>query len=159
MSEPRRALDLSVQEVIYAGLEALGAAIPLDLCAYLHLAGATGPQLFLGTPPLSSLDGARAFDIFCELRDVLDRPRWHVEASGTHADGTDVLSVSGFEVITVTTTGADSRGIHAFGRRGAEIEDPARLAAVRLAHALGVATHRLESAVTTALASAADAGS
>jgi len=45
-----------VQDIVYAGLEAIGAAIPLDLCAYLHATDDQGPQLLLGAPDLASIE-------------------------------------------------------------------------------------------------------
>lgn len=134
-------LDLSVQELIYAGLEALEAAVALDLCAYLHVSGDFGPQLFLSSPALSSLDPSQAFDLFCALRDALD---W----AAMQADELDerVVELAGFSAVTVTTDGPHSRGLHAFGRSGRPLMDQERAVAGRLARALGTSCHRLETA-------------
>ena len=150
-TESGQALDLSVQELIYAGLEALEAAISLDLCAYLHVSGDFGPQLFLSSPALSSLDPSAAFDLFCSLRDALDWAAMH----GDQAVGERPVELAGFSAVTVATGGDDSRGLHAVGRRGRPLMDQERGVAGRLARALGTACHRLETATR---ASGADGG-
>jgi hypothetical protein len=153
LMEPRRALDLSVQDVIYAGLDALLAVAPLDLCAYLHLAETTGPQLFLGAPALSSIDGQRAFDVFSELRDELDRPLWTDDSAADRV--AESMTIAGFHALVVVTFGAHSRGVHAFGLVRGELAPATRDASIHLANALGVATHRLQSATEMAHVGAA----
>ena len=131
---PPSDLGLVIQDVIYAGLDALLAAMPLDLCAYLHLAEGAGPQLYLRTPDLSSMDANECFALFGALRDALD---------ANEADDTP-LEVRGFHALSINTPGSQSRGLHVVGRRtGALDEQESRLAG-RLSHALGVATHALE---------------
>src|SRR5437870_3766656 len=76
MISPQNPADAGVmlQDIVYAGLEALRAAIPLDLCAYLHATEDQGPQLFLGSPDLGSIDSTEAFSLFSALRDALHDP-------------------------------------------------------------------------------------
>src|SRR5207245_1178634 len=62
---------LLLQELVYAGLDAVRAAIPVDLCAYLHESLDEGPQLFLVTPDLGTIDPTEAFNLFSALRDTL----------------------------------------------------------------------------------------
>lgn len=146
MTEPDAPeIDLSVQELIYAGLEALEAAVALDLCAYLHVSGDFGPQLFLSAPALSSLDPAQAFELFCALRDALDWAALQAEDVGER-----VVDLAGFSAVTVATTGSGSRGLHAVGRRGRPLMDQERAVTGRLARALGTACHRLEAAAAAA---------
>lgn len=148
--ETHKALDLSIQEVVYAGLEALQAVVPLDLCAYLHTSQASGPQLFLGTPPLAAAGGAKAFTIFSDLRDALDRPRFLSGGPVTSGLDETVSEIASHPALVVVTVGAASRGVHAIGR---EVSDPPpfsaaeRDALVQLCVALGTATHRLQHAV------------
>lgn len=134
-------LDLSVQELIYAGLEAVEAALAVDLCAYLHVSGDFGPQLFLSSPALASLDPSQAFDLFCALRDALD---W---AALQNEEVTErVVELAGFSAVTIATTGLGSRGLHAVGRKVRPLMDQERAVALKLCRALGVACHRLETA-------------
>src|SRR5688572_24855872 len=106
--ESHKALDLSIQEVVYAGLESLQAVIPLDLCAYLHSSPASGPQLFLGTPALASAGGAKAFTIFSDLKDAIDRPRFL--SGGPVASGLDetVPEIASHPALVVVTVGSAS---------------------------------------------------
>jgi hypothetical protein len=145
--ESHKALDLSIQEVVYAGLEALRAVAPLDLCAYLHSSPTSGPQLFLATPDLAAASGAKAFTIFSDLRDALERPRF--PANGTTSSGLDetVTEVASHPALVVVSTGAGSKGVHAVGRDKEPFSDAERDALVRLSLALGTATHRLQQAV------------
>lgn len=138
-------VDLSVQELVYAGLEALEAAISIDLCAYLHVSGDFGPQLFLSSPALATLDPAQAFDLFCALRDALDWSAMNVGEDGT---SDRVVEVAGYSALTVATSGPNSRSIHAVGRTGRPLMDQERAVAIRLARALGTACHRLETAAS-----------
>lgn len=135
-------LDLSVQDLIYAGLEALEAAVALDLCAYLHVSGDFGPQLFLSSPALATLDPSQAFDLFCALRDALDWSAMHDD----NASVDPIVELAGFSTMTVVTDGPHSRGLHAVGRTGRPLMDQERSVAGRLARALGTSCHRLESA-------------
>ena len=142
-SDTGQALDLSTQELIYAGLEALEAAVSVDLCAYLHVSGDFGPQLFLSSPVLSSLDPSVAFDLFCALRDALD---WAAMQGDATEVGERSVELAGFSAVTIATTGPDSRGLHAVGRTGRPLIEQERAVAGRLARALGTACHRLETA-------------
>jgi hypothetical protein len=133
-------LGLVIQDVIYAGLDALLAAMPLDLCAYLHLAEGTGPQLYLRTPDLSSMDANECFALFGALRDALD---------ANEQDDTP-LDVRGFHALAINTPGSRSRGLHVVGRRSGALADPEQTLAGRLGRALGTATHALEAVGPTA---------
>src|SRR3954470_12208703 len=100
-------LGVLVQRVAYAGLDALRAAIPLDLCAYLHTTADAGPQLYLRAPDLSKMDATSAFSLFSSVRDTLDNQ----ETEGA------ITPISGFESFTVVTQGLRSRGLFVLGRR------------------------------------------
>jgi hypothetical protein len=145
IEDPHPELDLSVQELIYAGLEAVEAAISIDLCAYLHVSGDFGPQLFLSSPNLSNLSPAVAFDLFSGLRDALDWAALNATEPGI--EQTCVLA--GYESVTVATAGPISRGLFAVGRTARPLLDQERHVATRLCSALGNACHRLEAAVTS----------
>jgi hypothetical protein len=127
-------LGLVIQDVIYSGLDALLAAMPLELCAYLHLTEGAGPQLYLRTPDLSSMDANECFALFGALRDALD----------ANEQDDRPLEVRGFHAISMNTPGARSRGLHVVGRRADELDEHERNLAGRLAHAMGAATHSLE---------------
>lgn len=145
LDEAHPELDLSVQELIYAGLDALEAAISLDLCAYLHVSGDFGPQLFLSSPNLATLSPAVAFDLFSGLRDALD---W-AALNGAESGVEQTCVLAGYESVTVATSGAVSRGLFAVGRTARPLLDQERHVASRLCGALGNACHRLEAAVTS----------
>lgn len=99
---------LAVQSVAYAGLDTLLLALPLDLCAYLHVGEELGPQLYLRRPTLGGLDPAEAFQLFSSLRDLLD------DASGEIGDAT----VGAFHAAVVRSSGLRSRGLWVIGSRG-----------------------------------------
>jgi hypothetical protein len=145
VDEAHPELDLSVQELIYAGLEALEAAISLDLCAYLHVSGDFGPQLFLSSPNLANLSPAVAFDLFSGLRDALDWAALNAVEAGVE----QICILAGYESLTVATSGPISRGLFAVGRTARPLLDQERHVATRLCSALGNACHRLEAAVTS----------
>src|SRR3954466_12751720 len=92
-------LGVLVQRVAYAGLDALRAALDLDLCAYLHTTTDAGPQLYLRAPDLSKLDATDAFNLFTVLRDTLD----------SQVTETAVADITGFEAIAIVTSGVRSR--------------------------------------------------
>ena len=85
---------LIVQDVVYAGLEAMRAAVPLDLCAYLHATDDQGPQLFLGAPDLASIEPTEAFSLFNALRDALHDP---------HEGDETMLVIAGAAAAAVST--------------------------------------------------------
>src|SRR5687767_405214 len=116
---------LAVQDTIYAGLDALRAAVPLELCAYLHASDDIGPQLYLAVPDLSSLEPNEAFDLFSSLRDALDKPP---------TDELD-LQMGRFNAVVVSSSGSASRGLHVLGRRNEPLTPPERRLAVRLCEA------------------------
>lgn len=126
---------LTVQSVAYAGLDALLAAAPLDLCAYLHVGDQLGPQLYLRQPTLADLDPADAFRLFSTLRDLLDeRPQ---EDLRTRIDV--------FDASVAVSSGSRSHGLWAAGRRdGLRDEDAAT--AVSLGRAIMTVCHAAESA-------------
>jgi hypothetical protein len=118
---------LFLQELIYAGLEALRAAIPVDLCAYLHESRDEGPQLFLVTPDLGSIEPTDAFNLFSALRDALKDDH----------EGDETLQLGGYLAIPLTTIGSVSRGLHVVGRHAEPFEEAERATFVRLAGAIG----------------------
>ena len=130
-------VSLMIQDVAYAGLDALRASFPLDLCAYLHAAEGAGPQLYLRAPDLSSLDANQAFELFGALRDTLDAGYDH-----------DVpVDVGGFEGVAISTRGSRSRGLYVVGRRTPPLTANEQLIAGRLCRALGTVGHAVEAAV------------
>ncbi len=134
-----RALDLRLQELVYAGLEALAAVDAADVCAYLHDSPATGPQLFLGQPSLAEAKGPQAYSIFADLSTLLERSHG---VDGVPAPGIEL--VGGVRCLTVWTVGPESRGVHAIGRRSGESTGPQRAALGRLASALATSVHQLQ---------------
>jgi hypothetical protein len=133
---PTTETGLVIQELVYGGLEALGAAMPLDLCAYLHSAGDLGPQLYLSKPTLADMDATEAFNLFSALRDTLQDDH----------DGDEILLLGGFLAHGVTTRGGFSRGLHVIGRRDHPLEDHERELAVKLCRSFGRVAHTLETA-------------
>ncbi|HEX9694688.1 MAG TPA: hypothetical protein VGB64_00070 [Actinomycetota bacterium] len=134
---------LLVQSIVYAGLEAVRAAVALDLAAYLHEAPDQGPQLFLGAPTLADIEPTAAFNLFAALRDGL----------GDDRAGED-LNVPGFRAIAVTTRGDVSRGVHVLGRRDDPLDDAERATLLRLARTFGALGHTVEQAPPPAAARA-----
>jgi hypothetical protein len=125
---------LIVQDVVYAGLEAMRAAVPLDLCAYLHATDDQGPQLFLGAPDLASVDPSEAFSLFTALRDALHDPH----------EGDETMLLGGYLAIALSTDGPRSRGLHVVGRRETPFEPEERAVIARLAGSLGRLVHSVE---------------
>src|SRR6266702_5031294 len=125
---------LMLQDIVYAGLEAMRTDIPLDLCAYLHAAEDQGPQLFLGTPDLASVDPTEAFSLFSALRDALQDPH----------DGDETMLLGGYLAVAVSSEGMASRGLHVVGRKEMPFEDAERETVARLARAVGSIVHSLE---------------
>jgi len=123
-----------VQDIVYAGLEAMRAAIPLDLCAYLHATEDQGPQLFLGSPDLGSIDPTEAFSLFSALRDALHDPH----------EGDETMLLGGFLAVAVSSEGALSRGLHVVGRKETPFEDTERDVIARLSGSIGKIVHSLE---------------
>ena len=131
---------LMVQDVVYAGLEAMRAAVPLDLCAYLHATEDQGPQLFLGAPDLASIDPTEAFSLFTALRDALHDPH----------EGDETMLLGGYLAIALSTQGPLSRGLHVVGRRETPFEPEERAVIGRLAGSLGRLIHSVEQPAATA---------
>jgi len=138
MDDPTDA-GLLIQDLIYVGLDALRAASPLDLCAYLHVREGEGPQLYLSTPDLASVDPSEAFSLFSSLRDLLEHEH--------HGD--DTVLLGGFFAAAVSTAGPSTRGLFVIGRREAALEPEQRDGLIRLAGRLGSLVHRLEGAPRT----------
>src|SRR5438309_2854552 len=133
LQEPADA-GVMVQDIVYAGLEAIRAAVPLDLCAYLHATEDQGPQLFLGSPDLGSIDPTEAFSLFSALRDALHDPH----------EGDETMLLGGYLAVAVSSEGPLSRGLHVVGRRETPFEDAERDVIARLAHSIGAVVHSLE---------------
>lgn len=149
-------IDTSVQEVVYAGLDALQAAVSIDLCVYLHAPVGYEPQLYLAVPSLASIPAEGALDLFEALRGAADERRAAFEEGDRESARS---SLAGFHAVVVRTEGSDSSGLHAVGRLNRPLDDLDRAVAVRLCEALGMATQRLESAaVTLALRQPASSG-
>ena len=125
---------LIVQDVVYAGLEAMRAAVPLDLCAYLHATEDQGPQLFLGAPDLASIEPSEAFNLFTALRDALHDPH----------EGDETMLLGGYLAIALSTDGPLSKGLHVVGRRELPFEPEERAVIARLAGSLGRLIHSVE---------------
>jgi hypothetical protein len=125
---------LILQDIVYAGLEAMRTAIPLDLCAYLHAAEDQGPQLFLGFPDLASIDPTEAFSLFTALRDALHDPH----------EGDETMLLGGYLAVAVSSEGPLSRGLHVVGRKETPFEEQEREVIARLSHSLGAVVHSLE---------------
>jgi hypothetical protein len=125
---------LAVQEVAYAGLDALRAAVPLDLCAYLHAIASEGPQLYLRAPDLSTMDASHAFDLFSALRDALT-----VESPDTRS-----LRIAGFDAFAVRTRGESSDGLFVLGRRDGALDQRERDLVAGVCTAAGIACHAVE---------------
>ena len=129
-------LGVLVQRVAYAGLDALRAALSLDLCAYLHTAADAGPQLYLRAPDLSRLDATDAFNLFTALRDTLD-------SQETESASAPII---GFESFSVVTAGLRSRGLFVVGRRDESLGDDERQIVTTLCRAVGSVSHALADA-------------
>lgn len=134
----------AVQDVAYAGLDALLVAVPFELCAYLHVGEQLGPQLYLRRPTLAELEPADAFRLFSALRDQLDAP---TDGEG----GERRLEVEGFDAIAAVSSGSRSRGLWVAGRRPDGLAD----SEAQLARQLGDAVMRIcHAAETVALGGA-----
>ena len=125
---------LMVQDIVYAGLEAMRTAVPLDLCAYLHESEDQGPQLFLGSPDLASIDPTEAFALFTALRDALHDPH----------EGDETMLLGGYLAVALSSQGPRSRGLHVVGRRETPFEEGERALIARLAHSIAAIVHTIE---------------
>jgi len=133
MSDP--AAGIAVQNVAYSGLDALLTAVPVDLCAYLHVGQQLGPQLYLRRPTLAALDPADAFRLFSALRDKLDE-----------ADGESRMKIDAFDAFGVTSAGPHSRGLWVAGRRDDALTDEDAATAASLGRAVMQVCHTAETA-------------
>lgn len=129
---------LAVQDVAYAGLDALRSAVALDLCAYLHAIAGEGPQLYLRAPDLSTMDASQAFDLFTALRDALAVSEPDLRA----------IRIAGFDAVAVRTAGAASEGLFVLGRRDGPLDARERDLVAGVCDAVGVACHAMEATVT-----------
>jgi hypothetical protein len=127
---------LLVQRVVYAGLDALRAVMPLDLCAYVHVATGFGPQLYLRAPDLSSMDANEAFTLFTALQTTLD----------AEPPPDDAVQIGPYSAVAVISGGPASRGLTVVGRREAGLEPQEQVTAVELCRAVGAACHVIEEA-------------
>ena len=127
---------LLVQRVVYAGLDALGSVLALDLCACVHLSDGFGPQLYLRAPDLQDLDPSDAFTLFTALRDLLEE--------ATPAAGS--VNIAGYTGVAQFTAGPRSRSLSVAGRRVGTFDPHEEQVALALCRALGTATHALEEA-------------
>jgi hypothetical protein len=125
--------ERTVHELMLAGLEAIRAAMPAALCAYVHAVAGEAPQLIMAAPEMSEIDPTEAFNLFAAFRDVL-----HDDHDG------DDLAIGEYLACALTTRGARSRGLHIVGRRGARLDMAEREIFKRLARGLGEAAHVLE---------------
>jgi hypothetical protein len=127
---------LLMQDAVYAGLDALRAAMPLDLAAYVHQPSGGGPQLFLGTPELGSMEPTEAMNLFTSLRTALDDDH----------EGDEVRLFGATIGLAVTTHGPASRGLHVVGRREDSLGETERETAIRLCRSVGAVCHALDAA-------------
>ncbi len=132
---------IAVQDLAYAGLDALRAMVPLDLCAYLHVSAALGPQLYLRAPDLIALSPTEAFDLFSSLRDIL----------ATAEPGAGRAQVTRFQAVTVLTAGHASRSLFVLGRSEEPLTDEEQNLAAGLCRAVGIAAHAVEASTTPAI--------
>ena len=128
--------ELRVQRLAYAALDALRIAMPLDLCAYLHVIAGDGPQLYLRTPDLASMTATAAFDLFGALRDTIV------------ADDQPTTRVAGFNAIAVRTFAPSSTGVFVVGRRDGTFTDAEADVVRSLCSTIGEACHTLETSAT-----------
>src|SRR5579871_3477626 len=128
----------AVQDLAYAGLDALRAMVPLDLCAYLHVSSALGPQLYLRAPDLVALNPTEAFDLFSSLRDIL----------ASAEPGVSRAQVTRFQSVTVLTAGQASRSLFVFGRSEDPLSDDEQTLAAGLCRAVGIAAHAVEASTS-----------
>src|SRR3954451_7255242 len=134
MTEPTA--GIAVQNVACSGLDALLGAVPVDLCAYLHVGQQLGPQLYLRRPTLAALDPADAFRLFSALRDQLeDAP-----------DGESRMKIDAFDAFVVASAGTPSRGLWVAGRRDDALTDADASTAAALGRAIMQVCHTAESA-------------
>ena len=134
IERPPADAGLLVQDIVYSGLEALRSAVPLDLCAYLHETDDQGPQLFLGSPDLASIDPTEAFALFTALRDALHDPH----------EGDETMLLGGYLAVAISSQGPRSQGLHVVGRRETPFEPAEREVVARLARSIAAIVHAVE---------------
>ena len=131
--------ELVVQTLAYAALDALRFALPLDLCAYLHVVDGDGPQLYLRAPDLSSMTAAQAFDVFTALRDTLgDEPVEPVEAASNR------VQIGRYDAVALRASGTRSRSVFVVGREDTSLDDSEVALIDDMCAAMSLATHTLE---------------
>jgi hypothetical protein len=139
---PASAPGLLVQDVVYAGLDALAAVVPLDLCAYLHSTDDSGPQLYLRRPSLASMEANEAFHLFANLRDLL-------AADLPEEGAVEIAGIIGCHAVTLRTEGGRSRGLWVLGRRADTMAVHEHARSLALARAVGAICHAVEAASST----------
>lgn len=125
--------ELVVQTLAYAALDALRFALPLDLCAYLHVVEGDGPQLYLRTPDLSTMSAAQAFDVFTALRDTVDGD-----------ESAERLRIASFDALAVRSAGDRSRGVFVVGRLDDPLDDAEIAVIDDMCAAMSLAAHTVE---------------
>lgn len=135
-------VEVSLQDVIYAGLDAVQAVVSVDLCAYLHAPRGVDAQLYLGVPSLSALPATRAMELFR----ALGQERTQLHRTGTASRRT---TLAGFHAVSVFTSGTDSDGVHVVGRLGRPLDDAEEAVATRLCLALGKAGHVIDASAVS----------
>lgn len=127
--------ELVVQTLAYAALDTLRFAIPLDLCAYLHVVDGDGPQLYLRAPDLSSMTAPQAFDVFTALRDTL--------GPAVAGDG-ERVRIGRYDAVAVRSSGARSRSVFVVGREDSPLDDTEIALIDDMCAAMSLAAHTVE---------------
>jgi hypothetical protein len=130
--------ELVVQTLAYAALDTLRYAIPLDLCAYLHVVDGDGPQLYLRAPDLSSMTAPQAFDVFTALRDTLGPNDGEDESDGQR------VRIGRYDSVAVRSSGARSRSVFVVGREDSPLDDTEIALIDDMCAAMSLATHTVE---------------
>jgi hypothetical protein len=107
------ATRLLLQRLLYAGLDAIQASVPVELAACLHRVGDEEAQLYVRAPELTTLNLAQTVEITAALREIGEHPELQ-EAT---------LEVGGYEARALVTGDARAITIWIFGRRGEPIAD------------------------------------
>lgn len=139
--------ELVVQTLAYAALDTLRYAIPLDLCAYLHVVDGDGPQLYLRAPDLSSMTAPQAFDVFTALRDTLGpavaRPGEDEDEREVEGEG-ERVRIGRYDAVAVRSSGARSRSVFVVGREESPLDDTEIALIDDMCAAMSLATHTVE---------------
>lgn len=137
--------ELVVQTLAYAALDTLRFAIPLDLCAYLHVVDGDGPQLYLRAPDLSSMTAPQAFDVFTALRDTLGPAVADGDRDGGDGGGDgERVRIGRYDAVAVRSSGARSRSVFVVGREDSPLDDTEIALIDDMCAAMSLATHTVE---------------